>query len=421
MTEITIVDRPCGFGKSTDLIKEIKKCKANYPHIKILLVVPVLTEITRFIVEIGGDWLTTPTGDDGTKSDSLKDLLFKGKSIVITHALYERLKSFQHLIAEYSVVIDEVPTVAKEVSPYIDAGTFKMILSKEYISIDPVTKVIRPKEGWLVDEGYFTSGVGKQIHNFMDIISDADVYFVNNTYQVMPLPEAFFTAPKSLTILTFLFKGTQLDYYMRERNYVYTHQHDPYELTEFKKSMATHLLVYKEPIPLKLGYSVMTGKSADARKAVGKFISSLFKKFKRNGLDITPDQILVASHKDAFYGQREGGSSKVSNKTSLMTLARLSKVEYTPLSTRGTNKYKHLDVLIILGQLNMNPSLAEFLGMRTKEAQNGYATSELIQLIYRTAIRDNEDILLIIPDEENVQLLHSFLNSVPECFGTNTI
>lgn len=77
--------------------------------------------------------------------------------------------------------------------------------------------------------------------------------------------------------------------------------------------------------------------------------------------------------------------------------------------TRGTNKHKHLDILVLLGKLNMNPRLADFLGMNSNKAQNSHATSELIQLIYRTAIRDKKQIFLISADPENLALLREFL------------
>ena len=412
-THITVIDRPCGVGKSTDLIAEIKRHRVNNPDAQILLVLPELGEVKRFLDAIGDDWLTAPLVENSSadnKTDVLIELLSKGRNVITTHALYERIRKFQHLLTGYHVVIDEVPTAAKEVSTNFGRGVFKHLLhEKQYISIDPVTKLITADSSWYLDKDDYSSGSDIDIRRFMNTVVHTDVYHVNDTFQVMPLPEAFFTRPKSLTIMTFLFEGTQLDYYMRSRGYKYQLQISAHELAQFKREMRKNLCVCLESTKIRAGYAVMTEKNPKARKTVGNFMKNILQYLRSNGVDATPDRILVASSKDAWYGKDENPNSKVSNLSRLKTLARLGNATYTSMITRGTNKFRDLDILVLMGKVNMNPGLAEFLGMRTRKAQDHHALSELIQLIYRTAIRDNKVVLFISADKENIRLISEFL------------
>ena len=91
MTKIRIIDRPCGFGKSTGLIADLK---ANINNLNYLLVVPELSEIKRFLDDVGSD-LKTPLveenrikgGEANNKTDVLIDLYEVG---------------FEGLVASYS-------------------------------------------------------------------------------------------------------------------------------------------------------------------------------------------------------------------------------------------------------------------------------------------------------------------------------
>jgi len=413
MTAITVIDRPCGFGKSTDLIAALLNLKTNEIKEKVLLVVPELGEVKRFIDAVGSDYIQEPVveeGQAGNKTDELIQMLMQGVNVVITHSLYERIKRFEHLLTDYCVIIDEVPTVAKQVPTIFGKGVFKHLLhDKQYINIDPNTQLITATGNWLVDELEYLDGSDVNITRFMATIQRADVYYIRGTYCLMPLPDAFFTKPKSLTILTFLFEGTQLDYYMIKRGYQYTIQKDLNELAKFKYEMNRNLKIFRNTTSIKTGYMAMASKPDKSRKTVGNFVKNALQTLNKNGLGLSPDSILVASSKDAWYGDEENDSSKVSKESSLKTLTRLAKATYTAMTTRGTNKFKDRNAVIIMGKENLHPALAEYLGMQSKNAKDRHTLSELIQLIYRTAIRDKKETFLISADADNIRLLEDFI------------
>jgi hypothetical protein len=418
MTVITVIDRPCGIGKTTDLINYLKNLKKHNIKEKILIVVPELGEVERFINALGIDYFETPIVDTklvkqgfaDNKTDVLINILSRGQNAIITHALYERIRQFEHLLTDYCVIIDEVPAVAKQVRTMFGSGVFKKLLyDKKYISIDPNTKLITSTGHWMVDELEYCEGSDIGISKFMKTIQSADVYYIKGNYCVMPLPDAFFTRPKSLTILTFLFTGTQLDYYMRKRGYSYLLQTCMNELAQFKKQMNANLKVFHKTTDISTGYLAMTSKPDKSRKKVGNFVKNSIQLLKKNGLGFGPEMILVASSKDAWYGKEENPNSNVSNATSLKRLTRLGKVPYTSMITRGTNKFKDRNVLINMGKVNINNDLAEFLGMNTKIAKDRHTLSELVQLIYRTGIRDGKDTFFISADADNIRVLKEFM------------
>ncbi len=418
MTAITVVDRPCGVGKSTDLINRLISLKNQNTKEKFLLVLPVLDEVDRFINALGTNFFATPVvnnvlvkkGYVDNKTNVLIELLNQGQNTIITHALYERIKRFEHLLVDYNVIIDEVPTVAKQVRTMFGSGVFKNLLhNKKYISIDPSTKLITATSNWVVDENQYFDGSDLDIVKFMRTIQSADVYYIKGNYCVMPLPDAFFTKPKSLTVLTFLFTGTQLDHYMKKRGYGYTLKTCPSELAQFKRNMNANLKVFRKTSDISTGYEAMTSKLDKNRKIVGNFVKNAIQLLNKNGLKFDPEMILVASSKDAWYGKEKNQSSKVTNASSLSKLTRLRKSSFTSMMTRGTNKLKDKSILIMMGKVNLHPDVAEFLNMKTKIAKDRHTLSELIQLIYRTRIRDGKETFFISADAENIRILKEFM------------
>jgi hypothetical protein len=233
----------------------------------------------------------------------------------------------------------------------------------------------------------------------------------------MPLPDAFFTRPKSLKIATFMFEGTQLDHYMRLRNYEYRIVSPPGAFDRFLQDLKKNLLVYNGSIKDATGYKVMTGKDPKRRKQVAHFTRNTLMKLKRTGQPINMDRVLVAASKDAWNGKELNPRSKVTDATRLKSTSNLGKAAYTALVTRGTNKFIDRNILFLLGTLHMHPNLAQFLGMQSKAARDAFETSELIQLLYRTAIRRGEKVLLVSADKSNIRLIDRLSDRVNSACG----
>ena len=135
---VSIIDYPCGFGKTTTLIETI----AQLSELKFLIVVQTLDEVRRVLQEAPEGRLKSPESPSTsgkTKSQQLEDLVLSGASIVITHALYERAGTLalEGGLNHYNVIIDEVPN---------DDGTWSVVAiweSKEHaqVAIPEIRKV----------------------------------------------------------------------------------------------------------------------------------------------------------------------------------------------------------------------------------------------------------------------------------------
>jgi hypothetical protein len=207
MTTIRVIDEPCGYGKTSNLIRELKTLRDTpEPNDPVIIVVPELSEITRYQDQLGKDWLPEPLVVNGTnKTDALITLLMGKSNVITTHSLYERIKRFENLLVPYHVIVDEVPTAAKQLPVQFGRGLFKNLINhKQYITIDPATNLIRATSNWLADQQDYESGDDLHIKKFMDAVVSNEVYFVEGIYCVMPIPDAFFTRPKTLTIMSLL-------------------------------------------------------------------------------------------------------------------------------------------------------------------------------------------------------------------------
>ena len=418
---IRIIDKPCGSGKTTGVLAELMKLRqAGAGDNRFLIVVPELSEIQRYRDHLGQDWLYEPEANQKLgvrKIDSLIDLLQQGHQVVTTHALFSQIRRFQHLLGSYHVLIDETPTAVEQVPVEFGPAIFRHLLHhKQYIQIDPVTQLISATDAWLVDRADYEVKGDRHVRDFMDRVQSGEVYWVEDNYCVMPIPDAVFTMPRSLTILTFLFEGTQLHHWMLKRGFKFQLFSDPNELERFQYQMNKNIYLRKTSCPVKAGFANMTGKDPEYRKRASTWTKNQIQRLRK--FDNTTcgealiNRSLVASHKPAWFGQDANTKNDVTTPTCLSRLARLSGAEYTSMTTRGTNKFKARDILWILGKENLHPSLAKFLGMTSKRAKDRHTLSELVQLIYRTAIRDGYPIYLFTPDPDNIRILKDFLTRV---------
>ncbi len=80
---VRIIDRPCGYGKTTLLLSSFKEDR------KYLVVVPTLDEVQRVIQGAKVPFVEPETNSEhSTKRQSLEALLCQGANVVTTHALY---------------------------------------------------------------------------------------------------------------------------------------------------------------------------------------------------------------------------------------------------------------------------------------------------------------------------------------------
>ena len=84
---------------------------------------------------------------------------------------------------------------------------------------------------------------------------------------------------------------------------------------------------------------------------------------------------------------------------------------FAPINMRATNDYKNTCAVAYLANRYMKPTLKHFFerqGLLVDE--DSYALGELIQFIYRSAIRDGKPITVYIPSKRMRTLLENWIN-----------
>jgi proteasome lid subunit RPN8/RPN11 len=80
-------------------------------------------------------------------------------------------------------------------------------------------------------------------------------------------------------------------------------------------------------------------------------------------------------------------------------------------NARATNEYADRKYLAYCVNVFINPILGQFFNLKNIDIdEDGYALSEMIQWIWRSAIRKGEDIYIYIPSSRMRNLLKEWLN-----------
>mgnify|MGYP002240370145 CR=1 FL=1 len=129
---IEVIDSIMGSGKSTWMINYIN----SHPEQQYLIVVPYLSEVSRYETTLKNFKGFQPKNRPGGKISDFKELVASGKNIITTHALIKNIdrECLDLLkVQNYSLVLDESMQVIEEYP--IPQSDLKIILDNEYIKI----------------------------------------------------------------------------------------------------------------------------------------------------------------------------------------------------------------------------------------------------------------------------------------------
>ena len=91
----------------------------------------------------------------------------------------------------------------------------------------------------------------------------------------------------------------------------------------------------------------------------------------------------------------------------------LYKAGFLPCNSKGTNSFRHKTALAYLLNIFPNTALANYLSANGVPLdRDRYALSEMIQWIWRSAIRDGKEVTLYVPSRRMRTLLTDWLDEV---------
>ena len=388
--KVKIVDAICGQGK-TSWAKQMMKNNTDNSY---LYITPFKDEIKELKKDIPS--FSAPTNADGTKLASLDELLLLGKNIATTHYLFSLCteKEVAYLSARnYILVLDEVMSVINTLS--IEKKDYEILFSQHLVELDADGKM-----KW-IEPDYPAKGV---FSNIKTLCSHESIYVIDGVCLVWTLPISLFECFDEIYILTYDFKNQLQRYYYD----VYNIEYEYYSVKNYKGvySLCEYTPTYPNYDKIHISNDVKL--NAIGSKTVKGHCTALSKSWyasNKDGLVVLKKNITnffinkcKARSKDIIWTTFKQYEDNLKNKG--------YKNSFLSCNARAINSYKDRHYIAYTINVFMNPMIQKFFAHNgVKVDENAYALSEFIQFIYRSALREGEDIYCYVPSKRIRELL----------------
>ena len=386
--DVKIVDAMMGAGKSSAAINYINR---SDPSERFLVITPYLPEVERYRKECAVKHFKQPsygTGGNGTKLDSLKALINRRENIVSTHALFQRFDNEAIdacRVAGYTLIMDEVTRVIEDFE--ISEMDFEQ-LQQNYIIIEDDTNLIR----WREDKSNY-KGRFSDIKVLCDLGSLA---YYSGSVMMWLFPIQAFNAFRSIYILTYMFNSQMQRYY-------YDYYQLPYKFLGVSKSDGYHFSEKPTEMSVIKDYRKLIHIiDSDKMNQIGDRRTDLsLSWFERNKNNLALAELKKNLHN--FFQNIRGCKTKDCLWTTFEDYkSKLQGKGYTKgfleVNARATNDYRDRTSVAYVANRYMNPLIKKFFAQHEIEInEDGFALSEMLQFIWRSAIRQGNEIWIYIP------------------------
>lgn len=402
---IYFCDEVMGSGKTTAAIKAINTAPVEQ---KFMFVTPYLSEVARIKEGCAEKEFCEPVEGFDCKTADLERLIDVQANIVTTHALFTIMPlEYLEKIREtgYVLFLDEA---LEPMEPLTGIDP----LDAEYVT----DKLIRINEDssveWIASEKYH--GQFTFLRNMCDkgylrgaVSDEGAACFVHI------LPTAYFTSFKDVVIMTYLFSGQILKNYLNIEKLPYKRLFLNYKEQMFaSKREGTFRRDYRPLITI-LDNPRMNA-IGDKKTALShswyarndlKQVSNNLNNFFKNMMKSPANSRLWTVFADC---KEEVGGSRYSK-------------SFLACNTRATNEYKDRTVLAYLVNRYRNPFFVRYFRYYGVETNNDiFALSEMLQWLWRSALRDGKHITLYIPSKRMRDLLKAWLDFMAGDVPTKT-
>lgn len=393
--KIKVIDSIMGAGKTNWAIDKIK----SSPNDKFIYITPYLDEIKR-VKDATHDYnrMYEPIFNRLNKQDNFHKLLSEGKNICSTHALFKKSNDITRNALDahnYILILDEVMNVVDELTDF-SQDDLQTLLNEElaYIKDD----FLLWNQDKLDYDGRFNDIKNMAMNNNLIVINDRVLYW--------NFPVDIFDYFSEVYILTYMFEAQLQKYYYDFHKVEYdTHQVVEGVLVDYDVSRD-----FQQRRDMAKLINIYDGKL----NSIGNNKYSLSMNWYKQD-DGTLKGILKNHLYNWFNNINRGVQSKYRLWTTFKAYkGKLSGKGYTnrfiSSNIRATNQYKETYVLAYTCNKFIKPSINTFFSRRSINVdQDAYAVSEMLQWIWRSRIRENQDIHIYIPSKRMRDLLHKYL------------
>lgn len=396
-----------GTGKSSAAITYMNE----HPNDKFIYITPYLEEVERIKSNCCGMNFVEPSDKirqyNFKKSEHTAALIKQGRNIATTHQAFKRYtedmlddirsKEYRLIIDENVEVLEQYDCHHDDIQIAIDSGHIRMEGDTYYLVRDDYNgKALRELFQFLRS---------RKLIEIKDSSSSRLFYWV--------LPPELITAFKDVIILTYLFEGQSLHHFLEMHNL-------PYEFIGIEKSDDGRFRFGQVP-----GYTpeyifkindmihIIDNKRMNS---IGDDIHALSMSwFDRKENEVEQLKKNVANcfnniwrdipAKEKLWGTYKSYSSKIKG----MGYSK----SFLNFNAKATNTYRNRRYLIYITNIFMNVSEKTFYYNHGIEVdEDAYALSIMVQWIWRSAIRDGEEIYIYIPSKRMRTLLVNWMNDI---------
>lgn len=399
---IKVVDSIMGSGKSSAAINLMNKDKEN----NYIYITPYLSEVARVKKESTRRFYEPKVhSKDGQilfKQEAFHELLREKKNIVSTHSLFlmsnEETKELIYA-NDYILILDEVMDVVKQIT--LKEHDLESMLALDFIRIDPDTGLVT----WNKDKKHKSTAYDY----IKNLCKNKSLYVYKDDMFMWTFPVHIFESFKDVYILTYLFDAQIQKYYydFHKLDYEYYYATDEFGEYTFIQGVYDDRDVKEKLKGLIDVYEGNLNKIGDLDFSLSK---SWYSKRKdsltvlKNNTENYFKNIVKAKSKDIIWTTFKNYKPDVKGRGYSRS--------FIPLNLRATNDYMDRHYLAYTVNLFMNPVIKKFFykqGIETNE--DLYAISELLQWIWRSAIRNDEKIYLYLPSKRMRELFFKWLNN----------
>lgn len=425
-----VIDSPPGFGKTMMAIQQINQ---TTDEIKFLFITPFLSEVKRVINSCPEKHFVQPNAGEhgGSKSKHLIDLISQGRNVVSTHALFAIISDdlIELLrLNNYVLYLDEVFDAVGNYS--ISNGSWEQ---NEAITKNDIQSLI--VRGYIqVEDDYSVTWIDQEhtLSKYGEIKELADrscLFFVNDSYLLWTFPIKVFREGifDQIYILTYRFDSQiqalyydffdiQYVKYSVFKNEEGLYQIEPFNLNKelvWKKEIKDKIHIIQNEKLNRIGDVYQDERNHPYKSALS--ISWFRKNTKRSGNKVLN---ILGNNVVNFYQNYTSVKTELRMWTcfkdfvSSINNKNLSTKCFIPINARSTNEYKDKTAIAYPVNRYTNPFINSFFQKKDIYVdQDQWALTELVQWLWRSAIRNGEEIILYIPSERMRTLLAKFLNN----------
>ena len=407
---VKVCDALCGCGKTSSCINMMNKCTDK----KFIFVTQYLDEVDRIINSCSSRGFVTPIADEEHGTSKLYDvrqLIAEGHNIATTHALFlSYTDEIKELIEQqhYVLVLDEVVDVIQ----IADISKCDIELLRESATIQ--------EEGdhviWLRDEYADDAGHPGRFKDEMLRAKSQNFMKYDDQYFFWAITPELFTSFDEVYVLTYLFESQNLRYFFDMYGIKYELIgsklcDDGYQFCPPEEMNRARELRDKIHI-------IDSGKINNIGSSRNALSYSWFSrnKYANNGAAIEELKKNLGNVFKNIFKSTVGDSLWTSYKeTKGLLSGRGYSGAFVPYNLRASNKYSDRHHLAYC--VNNFPRPFESNYFRAHGANidsDMYALSILVQWVFRSAIRNNEEIWLYIPSVRMRSLFMAWLDNLAE-------